>query len=183
MPRKFDPKTERRILSAAIRLWRAHGEQGLTLRAVAREARTSTPTVYRRFRDKQALRLALADEFRQQLIEECLSAARPEEIYRRYIRFAEQHPNEYKLLWSSWSEVFHRDASRPVRAWVLAQLVNRFGGKPEDYLLSFFGLVFLCHGAAMLLTVPGDDVSHEVVRTKFPLIADLILQNARLFQE
>ncbi|MGH9741049.1 MAG: TetR/AcrR family transcriptional regulator [Candidatus Acidiferrum sp.] len=182
MPPKYNPKTERRILNAAMRLWRIHGEQGLTLRAVAREARTSTPTVYRRFRDKQALRLALAEEFRQQLIEECLSAASLEEIFHRYVRFAERHPNEYRLLWTSWSEVFRPDSPRPIQTWVLSQLANRFGGKPEDYLLSFFGLIFLCHGAAMLLTTPGEDAAHEEVRTKFPLISDAMLQNARLFQ-
>ena len=183
MPRQSDPKTHRRILNAAIRIWRTQGELGLTLRKVAREARTSTPTVYRRFRDKEALRLALANEFKQQLVEECLSASTPEEIYRRYIRFAEQHPNEYKLIWSSWNEVFHPDAPRPVRTWVLSQLANRYGGKPEDYSLAFFGMVFLCHGAAMILATPGDDASHEVVHTKFPLVADAMLQNARLFQE
>ncbi len=183
MPRQSDPKTQRRILNAAIRLWRTQGERGLTLRNVASEARISTPTVYRRFRDKQALRLALADEFSQQLVEECLSAASPEEICRRYIRYAEQHPNEYKLVWGSWNEIFHPDAPRPTRAWVLSQLARRFGGKPEDYLLLFFGLVFLSHGAAMLLTAGDDDVARELVRTKFPLVADVMIQNARLFQE
>ena len=183
MPPKFDPKTERRILKAAVRLWRAQGERGLTLRAVAREAGTTTPTVYRRFRDKQALRLALAEEFKQQLLAACLSASSLEEIGRCYIRFAEQHPNEYRLLWDSWNEVFHPEAPRPLRAWILSQLTNRFGGKPEDYLLFFYGLIFVWHGAAMLLTVPGDDAAHQEVRTRFPLVAEAILQNARLFHD
>lgn len=182
MPPKSDPKTERRILSAAVSLWRTKGERGLTLRAVAREARTSTPTVYRRFRNKQAILLALASEFRQQLIQECLRSAKLEDACRRCVEFAEQHPNEYRLIWDSWNDVFVPDAPRPVRAWALAQLAQRFGGKPEDYLLSFFGVVFLAHGAAMLLTSPCDGVAREVVRSKFPLVADALIRNAHLFQ-
>lgn len=110
MPPKSDPKTERRILSAAVSLWRTKGERGLTLRAVAREARTSTPTVYRRFRNKQAILLALASEFRQQLIQECLRSATLEDACRRCVEFAEQHPNEYRLIWDSWNDVFVPDA-------------------------------------------------------------------------
>lgn len=182
MPPKSDPKTEKRILNAAMRLWRTHGEPGLTLRAVSREARTSTPTVYRRFRNKQAILLALANEFRQQLIEECLLSATLEEACRRCIAFAEQHPNEYRLIWDSWNEMFDPDARRPVRAWALSQLAQRFGGKPEDYELSFFGTVFLTHGACMMLTSPSDVAARDVARSKFPLIIDTLIRNAHLFQ-
>lgn len=183
MPPKSDPKTEKRILKAAVRLWQQHGERGLTLRAVAREARTTTPTVYRRFRDKQAIRMALAGEFREQLVTECLRSASLEEACRACIRFAEERPNEYRLIWSSWNEVFDPEAPRPVRAWALAQLAQRFGGEPNDYLLSFFGVIFMAHGAAMLLTDTGDDSAREVVRSKFPLVADVFIRNAHLFQE
>ena len=49
MPRHPDPDLEDRILSAAQRLWTRGGEKSLTMRAVARAARTNTPAVYRRF--------------------------------------------------------------------------------------------------------------------------------------
>lgn len=181
MPPKLDPKTEKRILSAAVRLWRTQGERGLTLRAVSREAKTSTPTVYRRFHNKKAILLALANEFRQQLIEECLRSTTLEEACRRCVAFAEQHPNEYRLIWDSWNEMFDPDAPRPVRAWALSQLAQRFGGKPEDYELSFYGTVFLTHGASMLLTSPSDDSARDEARGKFPLIIDALIRNAHLF--
>jgi len=181
MPPKVNAQTEGRILKAAERLWRTRGEHGLTLRAVAREAGTTTPTVYKRFRNKQALQVALAEQFKQRINEECLSAPTLEEVYRRYVRFAEQHPNEYKLLWNSWTEVFHPEGPRPLRAWFLAQLAKRFGGDPEDYGLTFYALLLLSHAAAMLLTVPGDDIAHQEVRDNFPKIADTVLRNLHTF--
>ena len=181
MPPKVNAQTEGRILKAAERLWRTRGERGLTLRAVAREAGTTTPTVYKRFRNKQALQVALAEQFKQRINEECLSAPTLEEVYRRYVRFAEQHPNEYKLLWNSWTEVFHPEGPRPLRAWFLAQLAKRFGGDPEEYALTFYALLLLSHAASMLLTVPGDDIAHQEVRDNFPKIADTVLRKLHTF--
>lgn len=183
MPPKVDVQTEGRILKAAERLLRARGEPGLTLRAIAREAGTTTPTVYKRFRNKRALRLALSEKFAAQAIAEFISAPTLEEAFRRYVRFSEKHPNQYRLLWDSWTEVLHPDNPRPMRAWVLSQLVQRFGGAPEDYLLLFFGLLLLSHGAAMLLTVPGDEIARQVVRDSFPPIVDAMLRNPQILQQ
>jgi|SRR5262245_12079105 len=183
MPPKANVQTEGRILKAAERLWRTRGERGLTLRAVAREAGTTTPTVYKRFRNKQALQVALAEQFKQRINEECFSAATLEEVGRRYVLFAEQHPNEYRLLWNSWTDVFHPEGPRPLRVWLLSQMANRFGGAPEDYALTFYGLFLLSHAAAMLLTVPGDEVAHEEVRENYPRIFDAVLRNPQIFRE
>src|SRR5229473_8066992 len=137
MPPHADLLLEERILKAAQRLWRVRGARGLTLRAVAREAGTTTPTVYKRFRNKQALQIALALRFRQQLNEQLFSATTLEEATERYVRFAEDHPHEYQLLWTSWTDIFHPHLPRPGRSWFLAQLADRFGGAPEDYGRAF----------------------------------------------
>ncbi len=182
MPPKTDPKLEERILKAAQRLWRARGEQGLTLRSVARAASTTTPSVYKRFRNKKALQVALALRFRQELNEQCLSAPTLEEVYRQYLRFAEEHPHEYELLWLTWTEIFHPERPRPLRAWLLGQLATRFGGKPEDYERTFYALFLLSHGAASLLTIPGDEIAHREVRENFHAICDTIIKNAEVFR-
>jgi len=106
-----------------------------------------------------------------------------EEVAHRYVRFAEQHPNEYRLLSNSWTEVFHPEGPRPLHAWLLSQMANRFGGAPEDYVLAVYALFLVSHAAAMLLTVPGDDVAHEEVRENFPRIVDAVLRNPHLFRE
>ena len=183
MPPKADQKLEERILKAAQRLWRAHGEGGLTLRAVARAAGSTTPTVYKRFHNKEALRIALAERFKAELNEAFFSAPTLEDAYRRYVRFAEEYPTEYQLLWHTWTDVFHPDRPRPGRAWILAQAAKRFGGKPEDYAQFFYALFLIAHGAATLLSVPGDEIARTEVRENFLSICDTLVRNHRLFQK
>ena len=181
MPPKVDQQVEEKILKSAQRLWRARGERGLTLRAVARQAGTTTPTVYKRFRDKQALRVALAQRIKEQLNENLFAATTLEEACRRYVRFAEENPHEYQLLWNTWTEVFHPERPRPGRAWILGQFARRFGGKPEDYGRIFYALFLLSHGASMLLTVTGDDLAHREVRENFMSICDTLIENTKIF--
>src|ERR1700740_1813641 len=106
MPPHADQLLQERILKTAHKLWRTRGEAGLTRRAVAREAGTSTPTVYKRFRNKEALRRALAERIRLQLNEYLFAASFLEGVCRGYLVFAEEHPHEYRLLWDSWRDLF-----------------------------------------------------------------------------
>jgi AcrR family transcriptional regulator len=180
MPPHADLRLEERILKAAQRLWRSRGERGLTLRAVARAAGTTTPTVYKRFRNKQALRVAMAERFRLQLNEYLFASKTLEDVCRRYLEFAEQHPNEYQLLLYSWSDIFDPDYPRPGRLWLMTQFANRFGGKPEDYSHCFYALFLLSHGAATLLTLPSDDIARKEVRDNFLAISDVLIQHAQI---
>jgi AcrR family transcriptional regulator len=178
MPPHADQLLEERILKTAEKLWRTRGAAGLTLRAVAREAGTTTPTVYKRFRNKEALRRALAERIRLQLNEYLFGAKSLEEVCERYLVFADEHPHEYQLLLHSWSDIFHPDFPRPGRQWVMIQFANRFGGAPEDYSRCFYAMFLLSHGAASLLSLPGDDTSREEVRRNFLEISKtLILHN------
>jgi AcrR family transcriptional regulator len=183
MPPHTDLLLEERILKAAQRLWRTRGERGLTLRAVAREAGTSTPTVYKRFRNKQALRNALAERFRSQLNEYLFASKSLEDVCRHYLEFAEEHAHEYQLLLHSWSDIFHPNLPRPGRAWLMTQFANRFGGKPEDYSRPVYALFLLSHGAATLLSIPADELSRKEVHQNFLAISETIIQQAQLFRE
>jgi AcrR family transcriptional regulator len=55
MPRKPDPDVEVRILDAADKLLHRGGEKAISMRKVAKLARTNTPAVYRRFREPSNL--------------------------------------------------------------------------------------------------------------------------------
>src|SRR5438552_5168253 len=133
MPPISDKHLEERILKAARRLWRRRGDPGLTLRAVAGEAGTTTPTLYKRFRNKEALRFALASRVREELLAQLFSCASLEEIYGQYLRYAEENPHEYELLRLSWGRFFSPGSPRPGRAFALAKMAARFGGEPEEY--------------------------------------------------
>jgi len=177
MPPHADQRLEERILKAAQRLWKVHGPISLTLRAVAREAGTTTPTVYKRFRNKQALRRALADRVRSQLNEHLFASKTLEEVCRRYLTFVDQHPHEYQLLLHAWSDVFHPEQPRPGRTWLMTQFANRFGGKPDDYALVTYALIMLSHGAATVLSIPGDEIARKEVEQNFLAIADRLIQH------
>jgi AcrR family transcriptional regulator len=177
MPPHADLQLQERILKAAQRLWKVHGPASLTLRAVAREAGTTTPTVYKRFRNKQALRKALAERVRSQLNEYLFASKSLEEVCRRYLAFVDQHPHEYQLLLHAWSDVFHPELPRPGRAWLMTQFANRFGGRPEDHSLVAYALIMLSHGAATVLSIPGDEIARKEVQQNFLAIADRLIQH------
>ena len=73
MPRRPDPDLEALILKAAQKLWRKGGEKALTMRAVAKAARTNTPSVYRRFRTREDILRALLHRVR---LDELLASVR-----------------------------------------------------------------------------------------------------------
>jgi AcrR family transcriptional regulator len=182
MPPIPDKQLEERILTAARRLWREQGEKGLTLREVAREAGTTTPTVYKRFRNKEAIRLALALRIRAELNAELFASSCLEEVYRGYLAYAEANAHEYELLRLEWPQMYSPDRPRPGRVWVLAQMAERFGGRPEDYSQIVDALFLLCHGAAALLTVGGDTVAHEAMREACIKTCDRMIEHIEIFR-
>jgi len=183
MPPHADLQLEERILKAAQRLWKAQGPASLTLRAVAREAGTTTATVYKLFRNKQALRKALADRVRSQLNEQLFASKTLEEVCRRYLAFVHQNPHEYQLLLHAWSDVFHPELPRPGRAWLMQQFANRFGGDPEDYSLVTYALIMLSHGAATVLSIPGDEIARKELEENFLKIADRLIEHNEVLAE
>ena len=183
MPRVADERLEARIVQAAQRLWRQRGARGLTLRSVARVAGTTTTTVYKRFHNKHALMLALAQRVHKQLTARTASAPTIEQGYRRFLRFAETHPHEYNLLWGpAWSEVLGPGRPRPIRAWLLAKFAARFGGQAEDYIRAYYALFLLVHGTANLLSAARDRRSKAEMRDNCLAICDALIANIEVFK-
>jgi len=180
MPPIADKHLEERILKSAHRLLRVRGDKGLTLRAVAREASTTTPTLYKRFRNKEALRFALANRFRDELTADLLASPVIEQSHRRYLAYVESHPREYELLRLYWGHFF--STPRPVRSWLLAQLAARFGGEADQYSAVYDGIFLLCHGASTLLTSAPDQAVLEATRNICTRVCDELLRNAPLFR-
>ena len=98
------------IVAAASSLLADLGDANqLSMRAVAAAVGVTPPSIYRHFADKQALLVAVLDERWAQLGETLARAAAevddPFEALRRigraYIRFAEEHPGHYRVLFSA----------------------------------------------------------------------------------
>ena len=177
-----DQQLEERILAAARDLWREHGEKGLTLREVARAAGTTTPTVYKRFRNKEAIESALAMRFRGELLAELFASSCVEEMPRRFLAFAESNPHEYDLLRVWWSQLFAPGRPRPGKVWAAAQLAARFGGRSEDYESAVDALFLLCHGTASLLSVGGDALTHKALHEACIKACQQMIEHIEVFR-
>ena len=176
MPRTADQHLEEKIVNAACRLLRRHGSRSVTLRLVAREAGTTTTTVYKRFQNKEALLVALAELVQVKITAKTTSSPTIEAAYRNFLSFAERYPHEYNLLWGpAWSEVPGRP--RPIREWLLDKFAARFGGKPEDYIRAYYALFLLVHGAANLLAVTQSRHFQAEMRDNCLAICDALVKN------
>ncbi len=101
MPRQPDPDLEQHILQAASRLWARGGEKSLTMRAVAKAARTTTPTVYERFRDREDILRALRLKTREQLFDKLSPTRTLAQACQVYLEFALQHREAYGVLFDA----------------------------------------------------------------------------------
>jgi AcrR family transcriptional regulator len=183
MPRIADKDLEERILRTAQHIWRTRGAKGLTLRSVALKAGTTTTTVYKRFRNKEALLIALAERVRTRISEEATSVASIEESLRRFLEFADKHPHEYKLLWGpAWNEIYAPGRPRIVKTWLQEQLVLRCGGAPEDYETTYFALFFMLHGAANLLIATRNAARRSEIRDYCLRVCDTLLANVDMLK-
>ncbi|MGB9244027.1 MAG: helix-turn-helix domain-containing protein [Candidatus Acidiferrales bacterium] len=166
MPRQPDLEVEGHVLDAAYRLWRSKGEHGLTMRAVAREAETTTPTVYQRFRDKRDILEAIRRRAQQKLFATVRNAGSIAQFGRRYLEFASEHRHEYELIHADWAARLAREESRPSFELLKARLADRLGGRPAQHRRLALALAALFHGTATLLLAPEihEKVSRELRR-------------------
>ena len=170
MPRPPDPELEERIVRVADVLWRRGGEKALTMRAVARAAKTNTPAVYRRFKDRDDLIRALLLRIAGRIREQFAQADTLEDMAEAYVDFALKLPHEYELFYSHARWLSPRKgpgAPRPIResrpnfAYVEQVAAKQLGGRPEEYTQLALQMWALLHGASMLLLTKGIPEGHE----------------------
>jgi AcrR family transcriptional regulator len=155
MPRKADEQLEGRIVDAAYQLWSKGGEHAVTMRAVALAAKTTTPTLYERFRDKHDLIEFLRVRARERMYTALQLAKSSVEVCRLGLEFAIANGNEYLLLTSDWAERFARREPLPSYEYVQQKLAGDLGGVPADYAKLALALVATVHGTAILLLGEG----------------------------
>ena len=179
MPREADPLLEERILEAARKLWHKGGDKVLTMRAVARAAGTTTPTLYERFKDKREILHALSREAQYGLLATLRHSRSPQAACRRYLEFALTYPNEYKLLLTQWGSRVAEKRETPNFNFFLDLLDKTLGGTREQRTHLFAALFSQLHGTANLLN--GGNVPEELVRElrrSCLQACDVLLQNA-----
>lgn len=189
MPRQPDPGLEERVLHAADLLWRRGGERALTMRAVARAAKTNTPAVYRRFKDREDLLRGLLLRIADRIREDFEQRETLEEMAEAYVEWALAHPNEYRLFYSHAYALSPRKGPgvmRPIRetrpnfALVEKVAAKQLGGTPEDYAELALQLWALAHGAALMLIEKSIPAGHEEsLRKAYRSALNVLLQSAK----
>lgn len=167
MPRHPDPELEERILNAAQKLWKRGGEKALTMRTVARAARTNTPAVYRRFKDRDDILRALLRRIADRIRRDFDSAGGIEGMAEAYVESALREPHEYELFysharWLSPPKLAERPIreSRPNFGFLEQQLADRLGGRPEDHTQLGLAIWAILHGTCTLLLHGAIPVGH-----------------------
>jgi AcrR family transcriptional regulator len=157
MPRKADTQLEDRILNTAYSLWANGGEHAVTMRAVAKAARTTTPTLYERFKDKNDLLSFLRHRAQQKLLSAIEPARTIGEACRLALEFTLAHGHEYELVASDWAARLARKEPTPAFDLISSRLAQQLGGTAEGHRVLALAVTALYHGAAMLLLTEGID--------------------------
>jgi AcrR family transcriptional regulator len=160
MPRTPDPELEGRIVDAAMRLLDRGGEGAITMRSVAREAGTTTPTIYERFPDREALMRQVAERGTDELFSILQPVGRVENMCREYLRFSCAHPQRFDLTVEIFGARFVAGEPRPVFDLFKSRLTEEIGvtgRKCEDLALA---IAFLFAGTARGMVAAGGDTHH-----------------------
>jgi AcrR family transcriptional regulator len=155
VPRHPDPDLEQRILGAASRLWARGGEKALTMRAVAKAAGTTTPTVYERYRDRDDILRALRLKTRRELFA-ALSVTRTlREAFERHLEFALKNSHAYEVLFDGVAKPPSLHEPWPTFNLMRDRIAKRLGGTPRQHTRLMLAVWSLMHGTAMLIIRGG----------------------------
>jgi AcrR family transcriptional regulator len=151
VPRHPDPDLEQRILAAASRLWARGGEKALTMRAVAKAAGTTTPTVYERYRDRDDILRSLRLETRRELFAALSRTNTLREAFQSHMEFALAHSHAYEVLFDGVGKPPSLHETWPSFNLMRERVAKRLGGSPRRHTRLMLAVWSLMHGTAMLI--------------------------------
>jgi len=151
VPRHPDPELEQRILTAASRLWARGGEKALTMRAVAKAAGTTTPTVYERYRDRDDIRKALRLKTRRELFLALTGTRTLRDAVERQLQFALDNTHAYQVLFDGVGKPPSLYEPWPSFNLMRERLAEQLGGTPRQHNRLMMAIWCLVHGTAMLI--------------------------------
>jgi AcrR family transcriptional regulator len=142
---------EQRILGAASRMWARGGEKALTMRAVAKAAGTTTPTVYERYRDRNDILRALRLQTRSELFAALSRTRTLREAFQAHLDFALEHPHAYEVLFDGVARPPSLHEAWPSFNLMRERVAKRLGGNPRQHTRVMLAVWSLMHGTAMLI--------------------------------
>lgn len=181
MPRQADPQLEQRILDAACRLWSRGGEEALTMRAVARAAGTTTPTIYERYHDRADILRAVRLQTREDLFAALSHTRSLTQACERYLEFALEHRHAYEVLFDGFAQPPSLHEPWPSFNLMRLRLAQRLGGTPRKHTRLMLSLWSLMHGTAMLMIRGGVDgpLRLQMIHSCLDALEAIVAQAAR----
>jgi AcrR family transcriptional regulator len=167
LARTPDPELEHRVAQAALRLLDAAGVPAVTMRAVAKEAGTTTPTIYERFEDREKLLEAVVREAELELLDVVRRTSTVSELVKRAVEFSLQHPNRLDLRADIFGSRLAAGQPMPVYHLLKGQLTKEigvYGARREELAMALASLTF---GTArtMIAAGIGTPAAKELLRT------------------
>ena len=160
MPRAQDPELENRVVAASLRILDREGESGITLRAVAKEAGTTTPTIYERFRDRDELMQRLVSRATDEITGILAAKSSIEEMFREYLRYSCTHPMRVNLMITTFGQRYVLGEQMPAFDLLKTRISNQVGvhgSEREDLALAIASLAF---GTAQGMLAAGKRTRH-----------------------
>jgi len=157
MPRHADPELVERVLDAAQKLWRRGGDKAFSMRVLARLAKTNTPAIYRRFKNREDILRALLERLRLDVYESLKTAKTLEDACEVWIDFALRHPREYELYYAHQFKLLRGGRAHgweeigPNFQWTINKIAEELGGSPQEHVRLALVMWALSHGTATLL--------------------------------
>ena len=155
MPRRPDPDVEQRIVAAASRLWARGGEKSLTMRAVAKAAGTTTPTVYERFHNRGGILRGLRLKTRRELFAALTRTETLHEAVARQLQFALENSRAYEVLFDGVGQPPSLHEPWPSFNLMRQRLAQQIGGTPQEHNRLMLAIWSLMHGTALLIIRGG----------------------------
>jgi AcrR family transcriptional regulator len=151
------------------------------MRAVARAARTTTPTVYERYRGRADLLRALRLQTRADLFAALRGTTTLSQGCQCYLDFAMRHPHAYEVLYDKFAQPPSLYEPWPSFNLLRDLLTRRLGGTPRQHTRLMLALWSLMHGTAMLMIRGGavDPLRTQMRHACLDAAEVLVRENAR----
>jgi AcrR family transcriptional regulator len=155
MPRKADPKLENRIVVAATRLLDRNGIDAVTMRDVAKSAGTTTPTLYERFKDRDALLVAILDRVAYDMLAKMETTRSVEGMCEVFVEYCVNYPKRLELLHKVWPHTIPTDRKRPTYDLAVSRLQSEYGHPSHKAHEIASALIAILLGTAVLMVGSG----------------------------
>ena len=146
------------------------------MRAIARAARTNTPAVYRRFRDREEILRALVASYQAEIFREVEPATSIADLLNRVLQFGLRQPREYQLMASGLLARVTRE--RPNLDLAIVRVCSWLGGTADDNRELAMALWSLMHGLIMLrISGTMREEEYPAALAAFRKAVDILVEN------